>query len=538
MFKIWECFICRILIYIAGALLGIIVTIFIFINPLLNAIVKPEILDSVNRNNKIALEIEDMHFSPALNSLFIGNLNFSHYDSSDSAKDSIAAASNLISFAGINWVELFSGNYSFDELIIKEPLIIVKRENRKTGRKSNTSDSNSPWGKQLSKLLPERFKFSKIVVDSGRFINQSKSGEENINDTINSFSFIISDFAPDKWSKELNLFEDFELKIKDFHRRWNKSGYDFKIKTINASGKRSSLVIDSISFIPFISDQEFFNRRSYRDDRWKISIPELNLEGIDFQKILAQNKISVKTITPRNFNIEIFTNKRLPFDPQADPKMPHELMSSLNFDLEVEKIEINNGLVTMQSLMPHVERRAELKFSNISGAISNISNSSENQNKQNKCEFNLSAKLQDTGEINIKMNLPLTSDNLTFDYKGSLEGMSATKLNSHVEVEDLINIEAGEITNISFSTDVKRSIAAVNIIPIYSDLKIEALDKEAEGESVLQSTIMNAVLRKANPNEDGKIKSGNVTYIAKPKDAFLDVVWQALLKGLGEVVGF
>ena len=542
MSKIWENNFSKFLIYVTGVSLGLFVIIFSFINPLLNEIVKQKIINSVNKNRNNKLSIEKVHFIPSLNRLFVSNLYFRYINSNDKKSDSVIVKFPLVSIGGINWPKLISGSgYSFTELRLEKPMIIIRKETGEMKKGKKVSDENQSWGKQLSEAFPKEIKtlkIAKINVESGKFIYQCKTTRENITDTINSISLVISNLAPSDTTKNLSLFDNFKLKLKGFHRRWNKSGYDFKVNNIEASSQNSFLKIDSLSFLPFINDKEFFNRREYRSDRWKVKLPGLSLQEINFQKILTQNIISIKDFTIANFHIEIFTNKRLPPDPQADPQMPHEIVSSLNFGIESRKIKVDTGVIILQSLMPDVDRRAQLVFNNISGSISNISNNPNVQNKKNPCVIDLSAKLQNSENINIKMNLPLLADNLSLNYRGSLDEMSAKKLNSHVEVEDLIRIKSGEITKISFDTEVKNSIATVNIIPLYSDLKIEALDKEAKGKSSLQSAVINAVIRKSNPNENGKIKSGNIAYIRKPKDAFLDVVWQALLKGLGDVVGF
>jgi len=417
-------------------------------------------------------------------------------------------------------------------------LIIIKRiEYRET--KNENSLKNLPWGKQILNLLPEELsKISKLIVNSGKLIHQNKTDEESINDTIDNFSIIISGINTEENRRHLIFADGLELKVKRFHRRWDESGYDFKINSLEASSKNSSLKLDSVSFKPFISDQEFFGRRRYRGDRWKINIPELNLEEVDFHKIFSQNIIAVNTILANRFNFENYINKRLPADPSSDPKMPHELISSLNFGLDIGKLELNKGFLILESLMPNVERRAQLKFTNINAVISNIGNTPEIQNEKNTCIIDASANLQNTGKASIKINLFLQEDDLLFDYKGSLESMSAKELNTHLEVEDHARVESGEIVNITFSANVNRDRARVNLIPLYNNLKIKALDKRADKVKKIASFIANAVVRESNPDEDGKIKSANIIYLVGAKDTFLDVVWQALLKGLGEVVGF
>ncbi len=45
-------------------------------------------------------------------------------------------------------------------------------------------------------------------------------------------------------------------------------------------------------------------------------------------------------------------------------------------------------------------------------------------------------------------------------------------------------------------------------------------------------------MRNSNPDDKGEIKIGSIIYLKEKVDTFLDVVWTALKKGLGEVVGF
>ena len=110
--------------------------------------------------------------------------------------------------------------------------------------------------------------------------------------------------------------------------------------------------------------------------------------------------------------------------------------------------------------------------------------------------------------------------------------------NSQLEVEDKSHIESGKIVQATFSSRVRNGIASVNIIPLYSDLKIKLLNEESSKEKRLKTFFAKLKIRPANPNEDGEIKSANVSYTKKPNDTFMDVIWLALLNGLGDVVGF
>ena len=237
--KILECVICRVFIFVFGILFCLAATAIIFINPLLNGIVKPAIIDSLNKDKANTFSIANIHFIPSLNTMFISNLSFARGDSTNN----FVVKTSCISVEGINWLKLIAGSgYSFTELLIEKPVIIIKHQRGKINNETSTSKSNESWGRQLSGLLPEELKslkVSKVIIHSGKFVQQNKTEEESIIDTINNFSFNISDFAPSDSSKELSSFEDFNLKIEGFHRRWEKSGYDFLMGDIETSSEKS-----------------------------------------------------------------------------------------------------------------------------------------------------------------------------------------------------------------------------------------------------------------------------------------------------------
>ncbi|MDO8549293.1 MAG: hypothetical protein Q7S39_03950 [Ignavibacteria bacterium] len=508
---------------------------------------KPQIINSVNRDGKIDLQIEFLDYSLFQNALTSYKTILTLTDSTGLAKDSTSIIIPYSTINGINWITLlFGSGYTFGNLIIDNPEIRIKNfiypENQmqKNNSPGNTVKSSS-IAQQITNILPDELnplKISKIVINSANLIKIIQDENKTV-DSVKNISISISDLNLNKdfnyKDDENSIIGNYEIRIKEFHQKMSGPGYDLKISSITASGNSSELKIKELIFQPYISDEEFFKGDKYRRDRWIAKIPEITVHQTDLIKFLNENIISISSLNIPNFRIEIFTNRRLPIDPASNPEMPHEIMSSLSFGIEIGKFQTDNSLIILESVMPNVERRAHLEFTNVNALIHNISNTQRKQTKDNPYIITASGNLQGEGKINIKLNYPLLSEQLNFNYKGSLGEMDAKLFNSHLEVEDKTHIESGKIVQATFSSEVRNGIAFVNIIPIYNNLKLKILDEESTEMRGLATLLINAKIRESNPDEEGKIKSANINYKRKPSDTFLDVILLALLKGLGEV---
>ncbi|RPI70041.1 MAG: hypothetical protein EHM47_12840, partial [Ignavibacteriales bacterium] len=91
-------------------------------NPVLNYIIKPDIIKSINSSNNVNLQIETLNFSLLQNKVSGYQSSLSIIDSSDSQIDTIKIHTPVIAISGINWFTLITGKgYSFGDVIIEKP---------------------------------------------------------------------------------------------------------------------------------------------------------------------------------------------------------------------------------------------------------------------------------------------------------------------------------------------------------------------------------------------------------------------------------
>lgn len=149
-----------------------------------------------------------------------------------------------------------------------------------------------------------------------------------------------------------------------------------------------------------------------------------------------------------------------------------------------------------------------------------------------------------SGQMTVKMSIPTTAPDLSFQCSGSLSAMNLNELNQFLEVAEHASIKSGILQEAAFDIDVAAGHASGNLRGVYEDLCIVLLDKRTGSDSGIANQVVsfvanNVKLRGTNmPDETGNIKIGEVNYTRKPRETFTKFVWFALRSGVGDVVGF
>jgi hypothetical protein len=251
-----------------------------------------------------------------------------------------------------------------------------ERRRNKSDEKRN--DSLSIIYKSLYRSIPDRikpFKINKVEIINGMFIITNKIKNIQLF-SIKSFNAGIKDFSIKSLEKAdsltLMFSEDISINTGKISFSDSKKKYNGSIKSINFSSADSILILNSFTLTPILFDSEFFNGDKYRQDRWKVSIPEIKCEGIDLSKYIWHNIIEIQTIRLNAQFIDILTNMRLNIRPDFNPKMPNEIISEMSQDLNIRKTDLNIDSIVVREYWPYSPQPSRLPFTNIRGTLLNI----------------------------------------------------------------------------------------------------------------------------------------------------------------------
>lgn len=525
------------------AILAVFFFLLLILDPILDLTVKGIIEDKISQSeNGRDAKIGSLSYSPLANNFYLNDIDITVGNNSKFSEKTIRIKSNSAEFNGVNWFSfLFSDELSLDKISLTQPYIAIYDSSSSNNPEDSTVESNSNSLFTMSEVynsLPKKIlplEMDLFEINNGELIRKTILDSSIVDDTLIGINFTLADIevTKKKATKKLLIAEKFDLQIDSLVSGNITENRYLSMNNVSVSSSDSLIQVQKVEYKPYGSIEEYFQDKEFQSECYTIEINDLLIRSINFSSLIKEKFLQIDKISTSNFYFDVVIDMRLPSKKGAPPKMPAELLQSLGYKISINKI-LANGNVYHRDIHPYFEEYAKIFFTNVECEVNNFTNFGDD-----KCTMDVSGNLQDAARLTVNISIDLTQPRTLFSYSGKLGGMDAKKINSHVVIEEKVEITSGIIESASYDVSVIDSVAIVSITPIYHDLSMKVIDEKDKMEKKFETFLANVFeLRKMNPAEDEEPVVGNVEYVRKRNDAFLDFAWQAMLSGLGEVVGF
>jgi len=546
--SIWKNIRYRILIITAGLLFLFFLVVLIFADPILNNLVKDNLVVKANSGYNTTLHIDDMSYHLFSNSVEATGIRLLYKDSSLTGISTYDIIIPSFEISGINWAGvIFGSGLSLRTIIIDRPVLQIKSESRENQQNEKKDEGNEKqkyaplFEKSFISGFPSRINplyINKLEIRSGKLFRNSKSDDETTKDTISNFNLGISGIMIDSTLSDSSLTyiiaQNFQIDAQNIVRKYVEGGNILAVDSLSASGKDSLLTIKKFSYRPFLSRKDYFARKKYRADRRIIKIADLEMKGIDFGSVVQRSIFTASSAVINDFFVEILTDKRKAISPSYAPKMPNEILRSMNFGININKLKFTRGIINVEALQENSDTAAVLPFSNVSAEIFNLGNlKRSNQYAVIRAEGNMFKAAQ----LSLQVHLDQKSKELNYTCKGKLDSMDVQPMNQWLEIDELVRITNGHTSKIDFNSEMQNGKAHAIVTPVYENLELKMLNKKKEEKKIKTFLAKIFTIRKNNP-EDGKLKTGQEDYVGTDDNTFFDELWIPVKKALGEVVGY
>ncbi len=525
---------------------SIFILLVIFANPLLNNFVIDEISNSVNQDSTLKFNAGNVKLNLLTGSISSYN---SDLQIQNAEKDTIILNMPYIKIDQVNWAKLISGNYYAEKITIKDPEVFWKnfsftdsteKEIDSVSRERSDKSLYDDLNESLAQAFPEKINsinINKLILINGNYKKFAMPDSAFLLSSLENLDLNISEISLNK--NENILVSGINLSVKNPMLKFPESGYELKFDSLKISSFDSLISGKNFSFQPYISQNDFFEMRKFRANKYDINFDSVKFSGLNFNDVLRKNLISAKDLFIKSASFEIISNKIKPIDPDSDPKMPNEFFNSFKFDVKIPEVKFSGGSIKYGELFEHHEDPAILNFTNLNASLSNFSNIKNEKEPANI--LNASAKLADAGKLDVLMNLNLTDENLNLTYKGKLSAMELNSLNDFLKISSAVEIESGKINEVTFDVKVNNGIAEGIVKPVYENLNIDLVSEDLEKNFNLKRFFKTFVanefmIEKSNPNGDNEIKTGKVEFTHNG-EAFFEFIWLALREALAETIG-
>ena len=421
----------------------------------------------------------------------------------------------------VNKIDILNPDIKVWSLLIKD---------KQKHKKDSLSGENSIASSLQGVILKE------INIQNGNFYFYDNEKKTPLEYFIEDYSLKVKNLEIDLTldiNEKLPVFEDLEVKVGKF--KYELLNYNMEIKDISLDLKKFIFHIDSLNFIPKYSKYEFapITRTPARAE---IYCSNIDIVKLDYLGLIYSETLKADSVYIGNLSVSSYKNKNIPPTSKVKPLF-HEIIQGLPLKIEIPMIELDGGKVRHEELAAGRSESGYIEFNDLKAKIYDLTNIISANDQYSKLEGN--ASFMKSGKFNITLLLPVDPQNEHFNVNGSISGLNLSEINTILEPASHLSIETGIVSSLYFNMNGDDSVASMDMIMSYHDLKVALLDNYNERKKVVLSELANdLILIKDNPSEKEDVRK--VTVSAK-RNLYLyefNYIWITLFEGVKQSIGF
>jgi len=422
--------------------------------------------------------------------------------------------------------------YFFESIIIDRPLLFLFN-NAKDSIKINPYNVN---------LYSHFESFADIFSTKSLKVNDIgltviKNGNRFVQEKI---SFDLTNFRIDnKPSSGFLHADDFAFSIQNFKRQDAGKNYLYTIGNSSYSSINDRFSAINLQITPLVGKDQFNRQKGYQTDYFKGKIDSVSIEHPDIKRWFENNEIKGSNMSAKGMVMDIYRDKRLPFNNNRRPKMLQDMIKELPYPISIDSLKLINSTINYIEKPDQGEETGQIKFSGINVTLKPFTNMIVN--KANIPDFTVSgnATIMDSCQMNVIMNYSMNDPDNSFTASGSLKPFNMQILNPVLEPLAMVSIKSGRVDKFRFYFRADRTQARGQLLFGYNDLRISVLElkngntKEAKFLSFLANSLM---LKSKNPRGKELIPD-EIYFHRDQKRSVLNYWWKSVFSGVRNTLG-
>jgi len=302
---------------------------------------------------------------------------------------------------------------------------------------------------------------------------------------------------------------------------------------IRISTEKKSVEIDSLVVIPNYGKYEFAQHLGEQTGRMNISIPQLVISGLQFDKtfdkILTISKIEIKS-----FDLYTFKDKRLPFLRTHTIPLPMESFLKLPWAIQVDSTIIISSHITIEEFPEEGVVSGAVTFDDVNAILTGLNNRAEKKDTPYAL-LSATSQFMGTGKIKAAFLFPLDGKSI-YKAGGSISQLPFTQLNPMLKMVNL-RVESGQLNNLTFDFNYTDASSEGTLGIDYENLRLLALDKNKKSTNEFKTILVNAFVKNNINQSKSPLKRMGIIDIERNKNRYIFNLWMiSILDGLKEAM--
>ncbi|RUA11668.1 MAG: hypothetical protein DSY82_03265 [Flavobacteriia bacterium] len=430
---------------------------------------------------------------------------------------------------GINFYKLLFKNSVDINKIYAEDISVTKyiypnSEKSKDSIKKTKPDSISLGklkGLELGKIEVENLQFQTIDVLSG--------------DTTLRLSLQAVKMGGFKMIKDSNkLFHieplDKDLIIKKVIVNFFNKDYILEIDQITRNNTDNIIDIDGLHFKPLKDKVELGKSYKYNKVVFNANVDKIRIFNYQINKLIRYNSYYMDSILFSGMNLDLYKDRRKPFDLKKRPKFLNVLLNEMKDTLRIPKISIQDSKIFFEMVLEKKEVHLKINLYDIDADIKNVI--SVNAEPDKKLVLNYRSKFMKDAMLKVDLDFPYKDNKELFYMDGSISKSKFKYFDSAIYPTLGIKVLKGDLDGMKFTAVMGPRQATGTMTLLYHDLETEIFKKNSMEQNKFLSWSVNKSLYNSNPV---KGKPPRVALINANRffyKGFINYIWLAAQSGI------
>lgn len=336
----------------------------------------------------------------------------------------------------------------------------------------------------------------------------------------------------------LNLYElvknNTKFTLKEITGNYQNNNNRFEWYNINFDKNTHDLSIDSFSYRPMQSQEEFVKAHPYQIDYAIIKTGAVNIRGANIERFLKDTVLDLRSITVDNGRLDDFRDKRSPREPGVVRPLPVNHLKIFPVKLSVDSLLLRNAWVKYGEYNEKTAAAGWIHVNRLNGVITSIRN--YGATATDSLSMQATAFLEDSLFTALQLKGSYTDTSQGFLMQVQMGKADLRVLNPAVGPLAGASLKSGYLDTMTMQVTGNDHMAYGEMTMVYHDLKVLLSGKPNQEKRPFFGGVVNSLVNTILKNKNTD-KKGTVFFIRLRDRSPLNYLVKITLSGVGSSVG-
>ncbi|GAA0877646.1 hypothetical protein GCM10009119_06140 [Algoriphagus jejuensis] len=316
----------------------------------------------------------------------------------------------------------------------------------------------------------------------------------------------------------------------------------YKVDIGSVDYSAGNLVLKEIYYRPVDGNYGLLRKLPYQADVVTARVGALKINQIDLESYLEQNLIKAEELVVENPEIDLFRDKRRPFDSTAFKPMPQYMLENADVNADLYSLRIRNGRVRYFEFAPKGMVPGMISFDRINADLAPFYlRKQEQAYPLDQLRLGVEAYIMDTSRVGLEAKMYF-SEKYPMEVAVNMTDFEFTAVNDFLSKTLFIKALDGTVSDGTWNFTLDDNVARGEMEFGYSDLKIQFLDSltlsQGMGKLKFYTFGANLFAKNSNPRALSSKIARRKIYQPRDKRKFVFASWwKATFSGLRGTIG-